>query len=277
MKKILSLLFVIGASVYSNAQNLPKNSPQAGVEQTVGATQIKIDYSRPGVKERTIFGGLVPYDKLWRFGANSATTIQNEHSLFFEGNELKPGTYSMFAIPGKEYWEIIFNTDTKATENSFDKDKTVLNVKGKASDNSNTETLLIGFDHLKDESASIIVLWEKTKVEIPFTVNTNENSIVNIKAAIEKGEDLANVYNNAANYYYSSSKDFKKASDMVKKSIEIESTYRNLFMKARIDYELGDKKGAIKTGQEALKLAKDKEASIGYQNYIEGTVKKWMN
>lgn len=275
MKKLLSLLLMVGSVVYSNAQNLPKNSPKAEVKQIVGATTIQIDYSRPGVKERVIFGNLVPFEKVWRFGANSATTITSEHSLFFEGKELKAGTYSVFAFPGKKYWEIMFNSDTKATEQNYDKEKTVLTVKGKVTENSYTESLFIGFDNLKDESASIIALWEKTKVQIPFTLNTKENSIDNINEAIKKGKDLSSVYNNAANYYYSSLKDYKKALSFVEESLEQESNFRNLFMKARILYELGNKEEATKLAKNSLQMAIENEASQGYQNYISGTIEKW--
>lgn len=274
MKKIVSLLVAVGSVVYSSAQVLPKNSPKAEVEQIVGATEIEIEYSRPGVKERTIFGELVPFDKVWRFGANDATTISSEHSLFFDGKELKAGTYSVFAIPSKEAWKIIFNTDTDATEESYDEAKNVLIVNGTVSENSYTESLIIGFDKLKNESASIIVLWEKTKVEIPFTVKTQENATSNIEKAIAKGENLASVYNHAAYYYYSSLKDYKEALVYVKKSIKLGTTFRNLFMKARIDFELGNKEEAIKLAKESLEIAKEK-GSEGYQNYIKGTIEKW--
>ena len=275
MKKLLSLIIVSVSVMYSTAQTLPKNSPNSEIEQIVGATKIDIKYSRPGVKERVIFGELVPYDKLWRFGANDATTIKTKHSLFFDGKELKAGTYSVFAIPGKEFWEIIFNSDNKATTDSFDEAKTVLSVKGKVYSNSYTESLFIGFDNIKDQSASIVVLWEKTKVEIPFTVKTKENSIANIKKAIKKGKDLNKVYYNAANYYYSSLKDNKQALEYVNKSIKLESNYRNLFLKARIFHELGKKDEAKELAEKALKTAKDKNASQGYQNFITRTIDKW--
>lgn len=273
MKRIFSVLAIVGTTLAVNAQNLPKSSPKTEVEQFVGATAIEIDYSRPGVKERTIFGGLVPFDQLWRFGANSATTIETDHSLFFDGKELKAGTYSVFAIPGKETWEILFNTDKDASVETYDERKTILKTTGKVSENSFTESLYIGFDNIKDESANIVALWEKTKVEIPFTVKTKENSISNIKKAIKEGDDLANVYSNAANYYYSI-KDSKQALTYVNESIKIESNFRNLFLKARITFEAGDKKEAISTGKKALELA-DKAGAIGYKNYIKGTIEKW--
>ena len=274
MKKLLLLLAVAGTALYSNAQTLPKPSPAAEVEQQVGATTIEFEYSRPGAKNRAIFGELVPFDKLWRFGANSATTITSDHSLFFDGQELKAGTYSVFAYPGKEAWKIMFNTDVDASAENFSSDKTVLSVVGKVSENSFTESFLIGFDNLKDESASIIVLWEKTKVEIPFTVKTRDNSMKNIDEAIKKGEDLENVYNNAANYYYGTIKEYKGALNYVDQSLKLGENYRNLFLKARILFEMGDKKEANTLAKKALAMSEKAEA-IGYKNFIKGTLDSW--
>lgn len=274
MRKLLLLLAVVGTALFASAQTLPKPSPGAEVAQTVGATNIELNYSRPGVKGRTIFDKLVPFEKLWRFGANDATTITTEHSLFFEGQELKAGTYSVFAMPGKESWVVFFNTDTKATTDSYSDEKTVLKVEAKVSENSFTESLFIGFDNVKDESASIVALWEKTKVEIPFTVNTKENSIKNIEAAVKVGENLESVYYNAANYYYGSAKDNKMALKYVEKSLKEGENYRNLFLQGRIMYDLGKKDDGIKYTKKALKLA-EKDGSVGYQNFIKGTLDKW--
>lgn len=274
MKKLLLLLAVVGTTIYSSAQTLPKPSPQAEVEQQVGATEIEIKYSRPGVKQRDIFGGLVQYDKLWRFGANSATTISFDHSLFFNGQELKAGTYSILVIPGKESWKVMFNTDTDASEESYKAEKTVLTVEGKVSKNPFTESFFIGFDNIKDESASIISMWEETKVEIPFTVKTKENSLRNIEEAIKEGEDLKSVYNNAANYFYGSLKDYKGALKYVDQSISLDENFGNLFLKSRILYELGEKKEAQSIGAKSVKMA-EKDASIGYYNFIKATVDKW--
>ena len=274
MKKLLLLLIGAGTAVYSSAQTLPKPSPGAEIEQQIGATEIEISYSRPGAKERTVFGELVPFQKLWRFGANSATTITTEHALTFAEGELKAGTYSVFAIPNDDIWVIIFNTDTKASTDEYTKEKDALRVKAKSTENPFTETFTLGFDNIKEESASLVILWEKTKVELPFTLNTKENSIANIKAAVEKGEDLNSVYNNAANYYYGSLKDNKTALEYVNKSVALGEDYRNLFLQARILYDLGEKDKAIEIGSRANEYA-GKNASIGYQNFISGTISKW--
>ena len=273
IKHLLTVCFVAGTTLYASAQTLPKPSPGAEVEQTVGATEIQIEYSRPGVKGRTIFGDLVPFDKVWRFGANSATTIEIEHSLFIGGEELKAGTYSMFATPGKTSWTIVFNTDTKASSDSYDTKKDALRVITKPVENSFTETFTLGFDNISDTSANIVVLWENTKVAIPFTVNTKENSIANIKEAIKEGDDLNSVYNNAANFYYGTMKDNKTALEYVNKSISLKEDYRNLFLKARI-ISATNKVEAVTIATKALELAK-KDGSVGYQNFISGTIAKW--
>lgn len=274
MRKLLLLLAVAGTAFYASAQTLPKPSPAAEVEQQVGATDIEIEYSRPGVKGRTVFGELVPFEKLWRFGANSATTITTDHSLFFEGKELPAGTYSIFALPGKEAWKIMFNSEVDASAESYSDEKTVLTVAAKVSENSFTESFFIGFDNIKDESASIIVLWEKTKVELPFTVKTRDNSMKNIDEAIKKGEDLENVYYNSANYYYGAIKEYKGALNFIDQSLKLGENYRSLFLKGRILFEIGQKNEAITYANKALKFA-EKEEAIGYQNFIKGTLEKW--
>lgn len=274
MKKLLLLLIGAGTAIYSSAQTLPKPSPGAEVEQQIGATEIEINYSRPGAKDRTVFGELVPFDKLWRFGANSATTISTEHTLIFEEGKLEAGTYAVFAIPNKDSWEIIFNTDTKASADDYNQEKDALRVKAAVSENAFTETFTLSFDNIRDESATFVVLWEKTKVAVDFKLNTKENSIANINEAVEKGEDLSSVYNNAANFYFSSLKDNKTALDYVNKSVELGADYRNLFLQARILAEQGKKDEALNIANKALDLAKE-NASIGYQNFISGTIEKW--
>jgi len=274
MKKLLLLLIGAGTALYSSAQTLPKPSPHSEVEQMVGATEIEIVYSRPGVKDRTIFGELVPFNQLWRFGANGATTITTEHTLFFENGELQPGTYSIFAIPEEDHWQIIFNTDATASTDQYTESKDVFRIDVEAVEHSFTENFTIGFDNIRDASASLVAFWENTKIEVPFTVDTKGNAIKNINAAIEKGENLGTVFYNAANFYYSSLKDNDAALAYVNKSIAIEKNYRNLFLQARIMYDLGKKDEAIKIGNAAMDDA-TKNASKGYQGFISSTLAKW--
>lgn len=272
MKKIITTLSFVLAAFTSFAQDLPKPSPLGTVSQKIGVTDIKLEYSRPSVKDRIIFGDLVPFDKLWRFGANSCTKMTTTSSLYFNEGELKAGTYSLFAIPSKNSWEIIFNTDTdQGGTEDYSMEKDALRVKVVPKENSKTETFTLTVDNITDESATFTVLWANTRVDIPFKVKTDELAKKNIEESIG---GIDKIYNNAANYYYGSLKDYKKALEYVEKSIAMKETYGNLFLKARIIYELGQKDEAVKLANKALDIAKVAEAK-GYMNFIETTLTKW--
>ncbi len=276
MKKIM-LTLLIGLMVLSSqAQELPRPSPLGKVSQIVGVTEVSLEYYRPGAKDRVVFGELVPYGKIWRFGANACTKITTTDALKFGKNTLKPGTYSIFAFPGEDgNWEFAFNTDIEqGGTTDYTAEKDVFRVTAKAEKNSFTETFTLGFDNIRSGSADLVMEWENLKVAIPFTVNTNEIAEKNIKAAIAKGENLGDVYNNAANYYYSSMDDAKQALELVEKSIKIEEGYRNLFLKARIIADMGEKAKAITYAEKALALAKAAD-NKGYTNFISGTIANW--
>ena len=135
MKK--SLLSIVLSGVFSlgllQAQDLPMPSPAASVKQRVGLTDIEITYSRPGVKDRVIFGDLVPYNEMWRTGANKASAISFSTDVMIMGNELKAGTYAIFTTPGESEWEIIFNNNTEQWGTSAHKDEEdVLKIKVKS-------------------------------------------------------------------------------------------------------------------------------------------------
>src|SRR6056297_3850063 len=111
---VLSLFLVLTLGWSMQAQiSTPAPSPLAKMEQMVGLTEVHLEYSRPSAKGRTIYGDLVPFDKLWRTGANSATKVTFSDDVVIEGKTLEAGSYALFTIPGKEEWTIIFNTDTE--------------------------------------------------------------------------------------------------------------------------------------------------------------------
>lgn len=260
----------------SYAQELPRPSPLGKTTQVVGVTEVSVEYYRPGVKDRTIFGGLVPYGELWRFGANGATLFSTPDALTFGDSKLPAGTYAVFAIPNENgTWEIIFNSDTEqgGTAN-YTKEKDVLRVQAKAQVGAFTETFTITFDVIRNNSAQLVVLWENLRVEVPFEVNTNELALKNIDEAIAKGEKLDEVYSNAADFYYSTINDNAKALELVDKSLKAKESFRGLFLKARILEKDGKKMDAIKLATKALSLA-EAAGSKGYANFISNTLKAW--
>ncbi len=275
MKKLIISLATGIFAFTATAQELPKPSPLSEVQQKVGLTSVKIEYSRPSAKGRTIFGELVPYDKMWRLGANMATKLSLSTPATIGGKEVAAGDYSMQAIPAENGdWTIIINSDAELRGLSgYDEKKDIVRINAKAMVNSFTETFTMGFDKLTNNSAVITIQWEKLRIDVPFTVNTDKIAKDNIAAAIKKGEELDKVYSTAASYY-NDTKDYKTALMYADKSLKIKKTHQAMFTKARILKAKGDKAAAIKAGKEAMELA-TKSESKGWANYIKGNVEKW--
>jgi hypothetical protein len=177
-KKSLFTLYYAAAfifiSAYTNTYSQQKEekvriSPKASVSQTVGFTDVTISYSRPGVKERKIWGDLVPYDKVWRAGANEATKITFSTDVIIEGKKLPAGSYGFFTIPGKKEWTLIFN---KVADQwgafEYNEAEDVLRINVKPEKNNFTEWLNYGITKTSDSTAVISLEWEKLKV--PFKV-----------------------------------------------------------------------------------------------------------
>jgi tetratricopeptide (TPR) repeat protein len=276
MKK-LALLFLAGLmSSALTAQELPKPSPLGKTEQKVGLTDVSVEYSRPSVKGRTIFGDLVPYNTLWRLGANACTKFTTSTDMKVAGKALPAGTYALFATPMEDgTWQIDFNSNTKQSgTGDYDAKLNVVSVKVKATDNSFNETFTIGFNNVTANSAHLSIEWEKLRVDVPFTVNTAKNAEMNIEAAIKEGKDLDKVYYSAASYYMSAVEDMKKATMYIDKSLAVKEAHNSLFLKARILHADGQKDKAIETASKALEMAKAAD-SKGWASYIEGTIADW--
>jgi tetratricopeptide (TPR) repeat protein len=275
MKKTLVTLTTALFALSATAQELPVPSPLGEVEQKVGLTEVEIEYSRPSAKGRTIFGELVKYDEMWRLGANMATKLEISTPITLGGKEIAKGEYSMQAIPAENGdWTIIINSDAGLRGLSgYDEKKDVVRLTAKAMVNSYTETFTMGFDKITATSAVIAIEWEKLRVEVPFTVDTDKIAKANIEAAIKEGKDLDKVYASAASYF-SNMEDYKTALMYADKSLGVKKTHQAMFTKAGILKANGDIKGAIKAGKEALELANQAE-SKGWANYIEGNIKAW--
>lgn len=276
MKKLILVVATGLMFGTSFAQYLPTPSPLAKVEQKVGVSDLALEYSKPSVKGRTIFGELVPFDKVWRLGANANTKFTSSTAITIGGKEMPAGTYSVFATPSeKGEWLIAFNSDSEQRgTGDYDSKKDVTTIKVKATDNSFNETLIIEINNITSNSGVISIKWEKLRVDVPFTLATNELAKKNINEAVKKGENLDEVHNNAANFYYQSLKDNKTAMMHVEKSIAIKGSYRAYFLKARLLQEDGKTKEAIALGEKAHKLAVEAK-SKGYASFIESTVNKW--
>lgn len=278
MKKtfIIALLF---AAFSLNAQvETPQPSPRNTTEQMVGLTKITLDYSRPSLKGRDIFGALIPYGKLWRTGANQNTTITTKDAITIEGKKLAAGEYALYTIPGKDTWEVIFYSSTKnwGLPGEWNKSKEALRVTVKAEKmNYTMESFTIMLDNLSNDSAIMRIMWQNTMVPVAITTPAMEKAMKTIEKTLNNNPKSADYYA-AGSYFASENKDMKQALAWVDKAISMEEkpAYWMIRQKALIQAKLGDKKAATKTLKKSLKLAEEgKDAH--YIKLNKETLKEW--
>lgn len=272
------LLLMTGAALMCTAvfsQDLPKPSPMGEVEQNVGLTEVEIEYSRPGVKDRTIFGDLVPYGKMWRTGANKATKISFSTDVKINGKELIAGDYALFTIPGEDSWEILFNTNLEqwGTRNYQDTEE-ALRVTAKPEKHSFTETFTIGVNDVRNDGASICLYWAETKVCIDMSVEVGAQAMKNIEDKISEIENAYGVYNTSARWYLDNDGDAAKALEWAKKSTSIKETYWNLYTLSLAHAANGNVKEAIASAEKSKKAA-EAEGSDGYVKMNEKNIAEW--
>lgn len=275
MKKItLSIIASFLLFTGLNAQELPVPSPYAEVMQRVGLTDVSIMYSRPGVKERSIFGNVVPFDAVWRTGANAATKIKISTDATIGGKEVKAGTYSIFTVPGKDTWKLMLNTDLKASETSYSAANNVAEVSMKPASSPSVETMTFHFANVSDEEMHLVFSWETTTWSIPIKVEAKEIALENIKSKLDEIENAYSVYNKIARYYLDNEMDLEQALNWSKKSVAIKELFWNVHTLSLIQHAKGDTKGALATAQKSLKLAEEAK----YQPYIKmnkENIEKW--
>ncbi len=253
------LSFILSVNLSAQQIRMPAPSPLSEVKETIGLTDVSIVYSRPSVKGRVIFGDLVPYDKLWRTGANMATKITFSEDVKIEGKELAAGTYSFFTIPGESEWTLIFNTVAdQPGASQYDETKDALRVTVKSDKMSiSVETLMIGINSIRSDHAYLMVAWENTIVGAKVEVNTDEAVMASIKRAMDPSSD-AGKYWAAANYYFETDRDLDKALEWVNKSIELgNNRFWVVHMKAKIQQKMGDCSAAVTTAEESKKMAQE--------------------
>src|SRR4051812_11560278 len=232
----------------------PQASQHAVVKQRVGMTDIEVDYSRPNKNKREIFGGLVPWDKVWRTGANAVTKIKFNNPVTFGDKEVAPGEYALFTIPKADEWTIILS---KNMELPYKPEADVAKVTAKPMKlTEEMETFTIGFNDLRIDNVTMFLAWDHTAV--PLKLKTNDVASVSqqIDAAIKSGKELdANFYNNAAGFYLDQNKDLKQAAEWIDKAIaKNPDAYFMYTRKAQIQAKLGNKKEAIAAAEKSNQI-----------------------
>lgn len=278
MKKIVLVLLAVVATYSVQAQiETPAPSPAAKVWQTVGLTDVTLDYSRPSMRGRTVFGDLVPYDMLWRTGANARTTITFSDDVVVDGQTLKAGSYAVFTKPGATSWEVFFYTDTQGggTPSEWDESKVAAKTMVEVYKmEMPVETFTMTFDDLTSNSAVLGMIWENTYVGVKFEVPTDAMVMKDIEKVMA-GPNAGDYYA-AAVYFYSEGKDIAKAKAWMDKAMAMtpKPAFWQLRQQSLIYAKAGDKKGAIEAAKKSLAGA-EAAGNADYVKMNKDSLKEW--
>ena len=276
--RIITLLMVLVTFVIQAQIQTPQPSPGAEIEQVIGLTEIEVDYSRPAMRGRTIFGDLVPYGKLWRTGANQRTKFSTSTDITVQGEALKKGSYGLLSVPNADSWDIIFYTeaDGGGAPRDFDESKVALRVKAKPENTGyDMENFTIAFGDLADGSTGMMyIIWEKTRVSLKIATPAKEMAMKSIDDVMA-GEPTANDYFQAAAFYHEAGEDMDKALEWVNKAVEMNpDAFWMSRRKSLIQADMGDKKGAVETAKVSLAGA-EKAGNADYVKMNQESIAEW--
>lgn len=262
MKKQLLTTAMIAVAVAVGWQpakaqvKLPPASSSQTVTQGLGISTVTLTYSRPNMNGREIFGGLVPYDEVWRTGANSLPLLTFDGTVMIAGTPVEAGTYGLLTIPGKDKWTVIFSKNTEqwgAYSYNQEEDLFRFDVKPEGLSEP-VETFTISFSDVQPQSAQLDIIWEQSKISFDLVVDQDAEIMASIDEAM-KGDKKP--YFQAAQYYYKNDKDIQKALEWVNEADKspIPAPYIK-YWKALIQLKAGDKQGAIATATQGVEIAK---------------------
>lgn len=264
------------AAITASAQDLPQPSPVGEVEQIVGLTKVEVDYSRPSAKGRTVFGDVVPFDKLWRTGANLNSTIEFSGPVKFGGQDVAAGKYSVFTVPGKETWVIHLNKKTDLWgEDGFEEASNVASVKIPSTTTEFTETMTFEFANLNADNADLVLRWETTKLVIPIVTDATEQGVANIKEALSKADAKAGAYGSSARFCLDRKILTKESLEWAKKSVDMDKKFWTMHTLARAQAANGMTKEAIATAEESMKMAQEAK-NEAYVKMNRDRIEEWM-
>lgn len=259
IKLILSAALVLSIASLSNAQiATPAASPAATIAQTVGLAKVTVDYSRPALKGRTMFGDQVPYGKVWRTGANMITRLTVSDEVMLNNQKLAAGSYGIYSIPGASEWTIILNKDANAFGAfSYKQENDVMRFTVKPEQLvTPTEFFTIEFVDFTPTSANLALRWEKTQVKFPVTHNPDARIMAQIQEQIAKPDVNTGVYFAAADYYFQTNRDMKQALEWANKVVDKDKQYWTYYLRAKIEAKMGNCQAARTDAQQGLELAR---------------------
>lgn len=258
MKKIILSFAIASISLLGVSQTLkvPAASPMQVTTQDFGLGTVKIEYSRPAMRGRVIFGNVVPYDKIWRTGANGTTKITFTQKVKWDSISIDPGTYGLYTIPGQGSWTVMLYKDLALAgrTSEYDANKEVVRSNIRVTNKKDSvQTFTIQFEEVMPTSMMLVLSWETTAIRIPITTNIDDEIMANIEQNVLKDN---RPYYQAATYYFETGKDLKQALKWADLAVEQNPTaYWVMMLKAKIEYKLGDEKAALSSAEKVKRLA----------------------
>lgn len=260
LRKLIFVAATTLAVCNLEAQQLktPAPSPTQTIKQDFGISSVELIYSRPGMKGRKIFGDLVPYNKVWRTGANQATRIKFNDDVTFGGQKLKAGEYAVYTIPGEKEWTVIINKGSENWGTNYKQEDDLLRVTAKAEElDDEVETFTMQFEDVKPTSAELTIMWDKTAVSVPFTTEIDSKIMAQINNMMNKDN---RPYFQSAMYYLDNGKDLNQAVVWFDKAIEQNpNAFWVYHQKANALAKLGKKEEARTTATKSMELAKSQK------------------
>lgn len=256
---LATCLVALACSVNAQGLKTPAPSPTQTIKQDFGLSNVELSYSRPGMKGRKIFGDLVPFGKVWRTGANGATTLTFGEAVTIGGTKIPAGKYGLLSIPDKASWTLIITKQTNVTSPAaYKQEEDVVRVQAKpVSTATKAETFTMQFANIKSASCELQMMWDKTMVSLPITTDVDSKVMAQIDTVLI-GENAKNAYFPAALYYMENGKDLNKALEWFNKAAEASpNAFWVYHQQATCLAKLGKKSEAVAAANKSIKLAKE--------------------
>lgn len=268
----------LGSSIPLTAQELeiPRSSPMASVSQVIGVCRVMVNYGRPSVRERQVFGGLVKYNKVWRAGADEATTLSFNYEIKLGEKNVPAGKYGLFMIPQEDSWTVILNSDwNQWGAYNYDSKNDVVRIKVTPQAIDHTEMCTYSFTEVTKTTAVLNMQWENTQISIPIETNTHEQTLREIEKAVNASIQNWYLYSAAAQYHFYERKESEKALDYINIAIALNAPNPAPWMlKSQILASQGKYQEAITEAESAIVVSKKHQFWYEVEENEE-SIKKW--
>jgi hypothetical protein len=274
-KLIIMLLSVCLLAFTANAQiQTPQASPGATISQTVGLGKVTVEYSRPALKGRKMFGVQVPYGKVWRTGANKITNVILSDEMMVNGQKVAAGTYGLFTIPTATEWTIILNKDADLWgAYDYKQENDVVRFTVKAQNLAKAqESFTIEFIDFNANETNVAISWENVMVKFPIKHDSDAKIMAEIQKKMAGSEISVGTYSAAANYYYDTNRDLKQAYEWATKVVENDQKFWTYYLRGKIAAKIGQCDVAVADATKGLAMAKeagDDAYILNHQNVLK--------